>query len=124
MVADDLINNPRFYATNLPAILNQAGPSNNNEPAGAFSLYYKSKELADLKELRKKRIEDKMQIDTPNRDEEEQLEACPVCLGDMLKLDEQNYDKSSDMGIVQLTQCTHLFHRRCLVVWLFFIRLI
>jgi len=57
-----------------------------------------------------------MEIDTPNRDDEETLEACPVCLLDMLEID-NDYKVDSEMSVVQLTRCVHLFHRRCLVAW-------
>lgn len=116
MVEDDLMANPNFYVSNntqtpqVPA--NQADAT----PVAAFSSFYNVKDLDALKELRKKRIEDKMQIDTPNRDEEEQLEACPVCLIDMLELTD-DYDVNSDTAVVQLKQCPHLFHRQCLVAW-------
>ena len=105
---DDEINNPNLYSS-----------ANVTQPANApvvapFSTFYKSIELEELKELHEKRLKEKMDIDSQNRDKEEQLEACPVCLVEMLELD--NYDKDSDMGVVRLTRCPHLFHRRCLVV--------
>jgi hypothetical protein len=67
--------------------------------------------------LREKRLKEKMEIDTPNRDEEESLEACAICLADLLEL-EDNYDTNADSTVVQLKLCSHKYHRRCLILWL------
>ncbi|KAI6191272.1 E3 ubiquitin-protein ligase [Aphelenchoides bicaudatus] len=126
LIADDLINNPNFYpstgsSNNQPNVAafnpNATGPSNalpaNPTP---FAMFYTPLQLNELKELREKRLEEKMQIDTPNRDEEEALEGCPVCLLDLLEFDD-NYKLDANETVVQLTKCPHKFHRECLISW-------
>jgi hypothetical protein len=118
MVADDLLANPNFYPSSNNAVQPISGPLNiaqqiaTNTP---FSMFYNALELDKLNELREQHIKDKMDIDTQNRDEEEPLEACSICLRDMLELSD-DYKMDDDFTIVQLNRCVHLFHRQCLVV--------
>jgi hypothetical protein len=101
-----LIANPNLYRNN--ATPDVAGPSTSPPPVGTapFSMFYKPLELDELKVLREKRIQQIMEIDTPNRDEEEALEGCPVCLVDLFELDD-NYQLDADTTVVQLNRCVH-----------------
>jgi hypothetical protein len=73
------LNNPNLYA---PVVGNAAGPSNIAQPhpnqaqiqQTPFGMFYVPQTLEQLKELRKERLEARSEIDTPLRDEEEQLE--------------------------------------------------
>jgi len=121
------LNNPNLYApvvptANSPRTSNSAQPDPNQaqlvvqQALTPFGMFYNSQTLDQLKVLREDRIQAKLDIDTPLRDEEEQLEACPICLGDMLELDD-NYSEDDDNTVVKLIRCPHLFHRKCLISW-------
>ncbi|CAD5234880.1 unnamed protein product [Bursaphelenchus xylophilus] len=78
-----------------------------------FSMFYTYQTQEQLSEMREKRLAEINE--SPNSQNEDIIEGCPICLLDMCDGDPSNVGRPN--GVVKLNRCPHYFHRNCIIQW-------